>query len=96
MQDEDFALHQRTEERTADAFLTPRSNLEQPLPQAVRKRHSQIGAKDAHALGDPGIVGANAHRPSADRFLDFIAVVEDFPVHVAMLAYLRRYVQLGR
>ena len=44
--------------------------------------------------GDPGIVGANANRPSVDRFLDFIAVVEDLPVHAAMLAYLRRRVQL--
>jgi len=64
------------------------------MPHAIGKRHSQIGAKGAHALGDPGIVGANANRPSADRFLDFSAVVEDFPVHAAMLAYLRRCVQL--
>ena len=70
------------------------SNLEQSLPQAIRQRHAQIGAKGTHALGDPGIVGANADRPSADRFLDFSAVVEDFPVHVAILAYLRRCVQL--
>ena len=95
MQDDDPMLYHCTEEGPPDAFLTFCLYLEKPLPHTARKRHPQVGSQCVHALGDPGIVGANAHGPGVDHFLDFIAVVEDFPVHSAMLAYLRRYVQMG-
>src|SRR5438132_1235883 len=84
------------EHRSANPFFASGTDLKQPFPQGAGKRHSQMGTKHLHPLGDPCIHGANAHWPRCNVLPDGLAVILNLPWHVKRLTSLLMCCQSGK